>query len=238
MVEVARQLSNLVPAHDLGPGGVIALGQLVGGPPQTADGGGEPVGEDEHHRAADPYHQQHDPAVDLIVGFPVVKQAADVPDRLHIQHPVGQDHGPRAVEQVSPCGLVPAQDVAGGAGADFTQQLPVAGGGQGGVDPLPVGSGHPELVVGEIGGLLQGAGKAAAALLHIFQGHASRAAHRLVGDAQQLHFLLGHGDFPLQGGLEGEGNEQIAAQPRGQQQDAQGGDGHLPGEPHSSTSSR
>ena len=55
-VEVSGQLADLIAAHDPGAGGIVPLGQLVGGPAQTADRGGQPIGEGEHHRAADPHH--------------------------------------------------------------------------------------------------------------------------------------------------------------------------------------
>ena len=55
-VEICGQLANLVAAGHVGAGGVVALGQLVGNPAQTADGHGKEVGEEEHHRASRAYH--------------------------------------------------------------------------------------------------------------------------------------------------------------------------------------
>ena len=102
----------------------------------------------------------------------------------------------------------------------------------------PRGGGDPELAVGEIGGLLQSALQASSPLRHVFQGDSPGVADRLIGDAQHLHLLLGHVDLPLQSGLKGKGDEQIAAHAGGQQQDAQRRQRHLPGELHSATSSR
>ena len=96
----------------------------------------------------------------------------------------------------------------------------------------------PEAAVREVGGLRQGALQAPSPLRRVLQGDAPGGADGLVGDAQHLHLLLSHVDFPLQGGLEGEGDEQIAADPGAEQQDAQRRQGDLPGEPHSGTSSR
>ena len=238
VVEALRQLADLVAARDFGPGGVVPLGQLGGHPPQGADGRGQPVGEGEHHQTAGPHHQQDDPPVDLIVDLPVVEQAADVPDGLHVEAAVRQGHGPRAVEQVPPGGILPAQDVPGGAGPDLGEQLLIAGGVQGGIDVAPRGGGDPEAAVREVGGLRQGALQAPSPLRRVLQGDAPGVADGLEGDAKHLHLLLGHVDLPLQGGLEGEGDEQIAADPGAEQQDAQRRQGDLPGEPHSGTSSR
>ena len=72
----------------------------------------------------------------------------------------------------------------------------------------------------------------------VFQSDAPGVAHRLVGDAEHLHLLLGHGDLPVQGGAEGDADEQVAPHPDGEHQDAQRRQGDLPGEPHSLTSRR
>ena len=56
---------------------------------------------------------------------------------------------------------------------------------------------------------LQGALEALALLGQVFQSDAPGVAHRLVGDAEHLHLLLGHGDLPVQGGAEGDADEQV-----------------------------
>ena len=111
-VEAGGQLADLVVPGHLGPGGVVPLGQLGGHPAQGADGGGQPVGEGENQRRADPHHQQGHPAVDLVVDLPVGEEGGDVPDGLHVQGPVGQGYGPGAVDQMAAGALVKAEDVA------------------------------------------------------------------------------------------------------------------------------
>ena len=104
------------------------------------------------------------------------------------------------------------------------------------LDPL-LGA-DPELTVRKVGVLPQGAPEAGGLAVQILQGDAPGGADGLVGDAQHLHLLPGHVDLPLQGGLEGEGDKQVAAHAGGEHEDAQRGQGHLPGELHSLTSSR
>ena len=166
-----------------------------------------------------------------------MKQAADVPDRLHIQDAVWQGHRPGEVDQHLPR-PVGAHHIAVGAAVDAVQKFLVAAGGEGGVELRPLLGADPELPVREIGVLGERTLQAPASGGDVLQGDASGVAHGLVGEAEHLHFLLSDGDFPLQGGLKRERDQQIAAHAGGQQQDAERDQRHLPGEFHSWTSKR
>ncbi len=136
-------------------------------------------------------------------------------------------------------GLAGADHVAGGAAVNTVQQLLVAAGGEVGVDLGPLTGADPELPVSEIGLLGEGPPEAPAPLADVLQGDASGIAHGLVGDAQHLHLLQSQVDLPVQGGAEGQGDDQVAAHAHGEDQDADGGQGDLPGKLHGSlTSSR
>ena len=237
VVEVRRQLADLVPAGHLRAGGVVPLGQLGRDLAQGADGHGEPVGEQEQHRAARRHDDQKNPAVDLEMNLPVRKEAGDIPHRLHIQDAVRQGHRPGEVDQHLPR-PVGAHHIAVGTAVDAVQKLLVAAGGEGGVELRPFLCADPELPVREIGVLGERTLQAPASGGDILQGDASGVAHGLVGDAQHLHFLHGDVDLPLQGGPEGEGDEQIAAHAHGDDQDANGGQGDFPGKFHGSLTSK
>ena len=112
------------------------------------------------------------------------------------QHPVGTG--------------VLADNVAGRKAVDAGEQFLVAAGVQGRIDLNARLCADPKLVVRQVG-FFQGALEGSCPSVHVFQGYASCVADSLVGDAEHLHFFLGNGQFPFQGGLEGEGDQQVTA---------------------------